>query len=132
MPSIFTRIIQGELPGRFVHRDDRCVAFLSIAPLSHGHTLVIPIEEVDHWIDLKPDLAQHLMSVAQKVSQAMQRAFKPRKIGLMIAGLEVPHTHLHLVPIHQLHDLDFARQNRNPDPTDLDRAAAEIRQQLGT
>ncbi len=64
MATIFTRIIEGELPGRFVHRDDKCVAFLSIAPLRPGHTLVVPIEEVDHWVDLDPDLLAHLMRVA--------------------------------------------------------------------
>lgn len=130
MPSVFTRIINGELPGRFVWRDERCVAFLSIQPLKPGHTLVIPIEEVDHWIDLPPDLAAHVFGVAQRVAHAIQQAFQPEKVGLMIAGLEVRHCHLHLVPIHGLHDLDFSRQDKNPDPAMLDDAAARIRAAL--
>ena len=130
MASIFTRIIAGELPGRFVWRDDRAVAFLSIAPLRPGHVLVVPREEIDHWLDLPPDLAAHLMRVAQQVGAAVAKAFPCRKVGLMIAGLEVPHVHLHLVPIEDLTDMDFARQDRNADPKALDAAAEKIRQAL--
>lgn len=132
MATIFTRIISGELPGRFVWRDDRCVAFLSINPLKPGHTLVVPRDEVDHWLDLAPELAAHLIVVAQTIGKALQRGFKPLKVGMMLAGLEVPHTHLHLVPIDAVHDLDFARQDRHPDPAALDRAAAIIRAELRT
>ena len=130
MPSLFTRIINGEIPGRFVWRDERCVAFLTIAPIKPGHTLVVPIEEVDHWLDVEPDLAQHLMTVAQSIGKAVQRGFKPRKVGLMIAGLEVPHVHLHVLPIQTLGDLDFANQDQHAKPADLDRAAETIRESL--
>ena len=131
MPSIFTRIINGELPGRFVWRDELCVGILSIAPLAPGHALVIPRKEVDHWLDLDDELSQHLFASAQAIGKAIQQAFSPVKVGLMIAGLEVRHVHLHLVPIKALHDLDFSRQNRNPDPAMLDDAAAKIRAALG-
>ncbi len=130
MATIFTRIIDGELPGRFVHRDDRCVAFLSINPLQPGHTLVVPIAEVDHWVDLEPDLAAHLMTVSQRIARAQQLAFSPVKVGLMIAGLEVPHVHLHVVPIRGVHDLDFANADQHPDPSDLDDAAELLRAAL--
>ena len=130
MASIFTRIIEGELPARFVHRDDRCVAFLSIAPLQPGHTLVVPIDEVDHWVDLDPDLMAHCTRVAQQVAVAQQQVFSPAKVGLMIAGLEVPHVHLHVVPIRGVHDLDFANAQTDPDPADLDDAAATLRAAL--
>ncbi|MEE8412802.1 MAG: HIT family protein, partial [Acidobacteriota bacterium] len=80
MPTIFTRILDGELPGRFVWRDDRCAAFLSIAPLSPGHTLVVPVAEVDHWLDLEPDLLAHLSRVAREVGKAVQQAFSPKKV----------------------------------------------------
>jgi histidine triad (HIT) family protein len=128
--TLFTRVIDGEIPGRFVWRDDRCVAFLSIHPLRPGHTLVVSRAEVDHWLDLHPDLAAHLMTVAQAIGKAVQQAFKPVKVGLMIAGLEVPHVHLHVVPIDGVHDLDFSRQDLNARAEDLDRAAESVRAAL--
>ncbi len=127
MATIFTRIIDGELPGRFVWRDDRCVCFLSINPLQPGHALVVPRAEVDHWVDLEPELATHLMTVSHQVARAQQAAFSPVKVGLMIAGLEVPHVHLHLVPIRGVHDLDFANADPSPDPVELDDAAERLR-----
>ncbi len=132
MATLFTRIINGELPGRFVWRDEHCVAFTSIHPLRPGHTLVVSCAEVDHWLDLEPDLAAHLMTVAQSIGKAVQHAFSPAKVGLMIAGLEVPHVHLHVVPIGGLHDLDFSRQDLNAKPADLDRAAEAVRGALRT
>ncbi len=132
MATIFTRIINGELPGCFVWRDPRCVAFLSIHPLRPGHTLVVPREEVDHWIDLEPASLQHLLSVSQSVGKAIQQAFKPERVGVMLAGLEVPHTHVHLVPINSVHDLDFANQDLNARPEELDSAANAIRAALRT
>ena len=130
MPTIFTRIIEGELPGRFVWRDDRCVAFLSIEPLRPGHTLVVPIDEVDHWIDLEPDLLAHLSSVAQTIGRALQAGFRPARVGMMLVGLDVPHVHLHVSPIDGPGDLDFANADHDADPADLDRAAETIRTQL--
>ena len=130
MASVFTRIIDGELPGRFVWKDDVCVAFLSIAPLHHGHTLVVPRADVDHWIDLDGETATRLMRVAHVVGKAQQSAFKPLRVGLLIAGLEVPHTHLHVVPIDGMRDLDFSHANHNPSPADLDSAAEALRAEL--
>ena len=130
MASIFTKIISGELPGRFVWRDDRAVAFLTIEPLQPGHTLVVPIQEIDHWLDLDPALAEHLMRVAQTIGRAIQDAFDPTKVGLMIAGLEVPHVHLHLSPINALSDLNFANCDRSPKAADMDAAAERIRASL--
>lgn len=130
MASVFTRIIEGELPSHMVWRDDRCVAFLSINPLRHGHTLVVPIDEVDHWTDLDPDLAAHLMVVAQRIGVAQRDAFQPLRIGLMVAGLEVPHVHLHVVPIWGFADLDFANADPQPDPDTLAAAAAALREAL--
>jgi histidine triad (HIT) family protein len=130
MATLFTRIINGELPARFVWRDEHCVAFLSIHPLRPGHTLIVPRAEVDHWIDLDPALAAHLTGVAQAIGKAVHRAFAPAKVGLMLAGLEVPHVHLHVVPIDGVHDLDFRNQDLNAKAADLDRAAARIRDAL--
>ena len=130
MASIFTRIIEGELPGRFVWKDEKAVAFLTIAPIRKGHTLVVPREEIDHWLDLPPELARHLTDVAQSVGKAIQQAFQPVKVGMTIAGLEVPHVHLHLLPIWDLQDLNFANQQKDPDPAELDDAAEKIRAAL--
>lgn len=132
MSSVFSMIIAGELPANFVYRDDRCVAFMSINPLQHGHALVVPIAEIDHWLDLAPDLAAHLMVVAQRVGRAQQEAFSPVRVGLMIAGLEVPHVHLHVVPITNVGDLNFANAQMNPDPASLTDAAAAITAAMGT
>lgn len=99
MPTLFTRIIDGEIPGTFVWRDPECVAFLSIEPVQPGHTLVVPRAEVDHWIDLDPVLVGHLAVVAQTIAQAQQRVYEPVKVGLLVAGLEVPHVHLHVIPL---------------------------------
>lgn len=130
MPSLFTKIIRKELPGRFVWRDARAVGFLTISPLRPGHTLVVPVEEIDHWLDVPPELMQHLTAVAQKIGQALQRTFRPEKVGLMIAGLEVHHVHLHLVPIKSLGDLDFAKADANATPEALDAAAERVRAAL--
>ena len=130
MATLFTKIINGDLPGRFVWRDDRVVAFLTIAPLKPGHVLVVPIEEVDHWIDLEPDLLAHLMQVSQTVGRAVDRAFAPEKVGMMIAGLEVPHVHVHVVPMSGVRDLDFANADPDPSPESLDEAAEAIRSAL--
>ncbi len=130
MASVFTRIIDGELPGRFVWRDDDVVAFLSIGPLAPGHTLVVPRDEVDHWIDLDPATWQRVSEVTRTIGQALQGAFDPPRVGTAIAGFEVPHCHVHVVPLRELADLDFARVDPDPDPAALDDAAERIRAAL--
>ena len=130
MASIFSRIIAGELPGRFVWKDDRAVAFLSIAPMMPGHTLVVPRDEVDHWIDLEASLAAHLFTVAQAIGRAQQEAWQPARIGMLIVGEEVPHAHLHVVPIDHPGELSFAHVDASPDPAALDDAATRIRARL--
>jgi histidine triad (HIT) family protein len=96
-PTVFTRIIRGEFPGRFVWRDDEVVAFLTIAPIRPGHTLVVPVRQVDHWVDVDADLWSRLSSVQHTVGRALVDAFSPERVGVMIAGLELPHCHLLLV-----------------------------------
>lgn len=131
MASIFTKIINGEIPGRFVWKDEFCVAFLTVNPIRPGHTLVVPREEIDHWLDLDHDLLKHLSVASQSVGKALQHAFSPLKVGVVVAGLEVPHVHIHLIPIQdEIHDFDFANANPNPDPAMLDDAAAKIRASL--
>ncbi len=131
MPSIFTRIIDGEIPGRFVWRDDACVAFLDVRPLNRGHVLVVPRAEIDHWVDLDGDTMAHLMAVAHRVAAAQRSAgLAPDRVGLMIAGFEVPHVHVHVVPISTMGHLDFSRADTSPDPGDLDAVAALLRTEL--
>jgi histidine triad (HIT) family protein len=130
MATLFTRIINGELPARFVWKDDTCVAFLSNRPLRPGHTLVVPRLEVDHWLDAAPPLLSHLALVAQHVGRAQMAAFKPTRIGVLVAGLEVPHLHIHVVPIRGVHDLDFGNQDAKPDEALMDGAAESIRSEL--
>jgi len=130
MASVFSRIIAGELPADFVWRDEVCVAFLSIRPLRPGHTLVVPRLEIDHWLDLEPGLLTHLASTAQTIGKAQMAAFKPTRIGLLLAGLEVPHVHFHVVPIREAHDLDFGNQDPNPDPAMMTQAGDSLRQEL--
>jgi histidine triad (HIT) family protein len=130
MATLFTRVIDGEIPGTFVWKDEHCVAFLSINPLKRGHTLVVPRMEIDHWIDCPPQLSGHLFAVARDIGTALQQAFQPTRIGLVIAGLEVPHLHIHLVPIDGVHDLDFANAARSVEREQLDEVASAIRAEL--
>lgn len=127
MPTIFTKIIEGEIPGTFVWRDELCVAFMSINPLRDGHVLVLPIEEVDHWLDCPSDLRDHLMEVSQTIGRAIHKVHAPAKVGFMIAGLEVPHLHIHLVPIDGVRDLDFANAAASVEREELEDQAEAIR-----
>lgn len=130
MATLFTRILNGELPGRFVWRDDVCGVFLTINPLAPGHVLVVPRVEIDHWIDLPADVAAHLWDVSQKVGQAQQQAFSPSKVAVLVVGEEVPHAHIHLVPYHQLSQVNFANADPDPSPESLDAAAEKLRAAL--
>lgn len=130
MASVFTRIINGELPGRLVWSDEKCVAMLSIAPVRPGHVLVIPREEVDHWIDVEPGLAAHMMQVSREVGRVIQAAFQPTKVALTILGLEVRHVHLHLIPIRTEADMRFENADDDARAEDLDEAAEALRRGL--
>jgi histidine triad (HIT) family protein len=132
MPSLFTRIINRELPGRFVYEDEQCVAFLSIHPLNPGHTLVVPRQEIAEWTELGPELLSHLFAVSQRIARAQQQIFKPLRVGLLVQGLEVPHVHIHVVPVNGAHDLEFAQQDLHADPAVLDATAERLRKALRT
>lgn len=108
MASVFSLIIDGSIPGHFVYKDDLVVAFMTIAPINTGHVLVVPREEVDQWSDLAPEVAGHAMQVAHMIANAQKSVFPCARVGLVIAGLEVPHTHLHVIPMNSMADLDFA------------------------
>lgn len=132
MPSVFTMIINRDLPGRFVYEDDDVVAFLTIEPMTQGHTLVVPRAEVDNWQDLDPELFNKVMAVSQKIGRAVCKAFDTERAGVIIAGLEVPHLHVHVFPARNLSDFGFANVDRNPSPESLDEAQAKIIAALGT
>ena len=126
MASIFSKIIAGELPGRFVHQDDLAVAFLTIAPITPGHTLIVPREEIDQWTDASPELLTHLTTLGQRIGQAVKTVWDAPRSALIIAGFEVPHLHLHVLPTWNLEQLDFANADPNPDPAALDDAQRRI------
>jgi histidine triad (HIT) family protein len=130
MATVFTRIINGELPGRFVYTDDLVVAFLSIMPLTEGHTLVVPRQEVDQWTDADEPLLHHCLDVARRIGNAAKQAFGAPRAGLVIAGLEVPHLHVHVFPAWSLEDFSFGRAKPATD-TELDEAAERLRTALG-
>jgi diadenosine tetraphosphate (Ap4A) HIT family hydrolase len=130
MASVFSKIINRELPGRFVYEDDEVVAFLTIEPMTPGHTLVVPRAEVDNWQDIEPAVLNKVMAVSQRIGKAVCAAFSAERSGLIIAGLEVPHLHVHVFPARNLSDFGFANVDRNPSPKSLDEAQAKIKAAL--
>lgn len=109
MVSLFTRIIQGEIPSHKILEDDRYLAFLDLRPVNPGHTLVIPKQEIDYLFDIEDELLEGLMVFAKKVARGIKKAIPCKKVGVMVAGIEVPHAHVHLIPIQNVSDLNFAR-----------------------
>lgn len=130
MPSVYSRILAGELPAAFVWEDERAVAFLSINPIRAGHTLVVPRREIVSWLECEDDLRDHLFAVAQRIGRAVDAVWAPPKVGLMIAGLEVAHVHLHVIPVWGPGDLAFANASATVDPASLEPTAALIRAAL--
>lgn len=128
--TVFSRIVAGELPARFVWSDDRAVAFLSVNPLGPGHTLVVPRAEIDQWVDAPPELLAHLTVVAHAVGDAVRRAWAPPRVGLLVAGFEVPHLHLHVFPASGMAAFDFANAAATTDPDEQDGHAETLRSAL--
>lgn len=130
MTSLFTRIINEELPGHFALKDPLCVVFMTIAPITDGHALVVPREPVNHWIDMPPQLSAHVFDVARRVGLAQRKIFKTSRVGLVIAGFEVHHCHLHCIPAEEMGDLNFARQQKDYPADRLAAAASRLAAQL--
>ena len=124
--TLFTRIIQGQIPGTFVYRDDLCVAFMTISPITAGHVLVVPIDEVNEWTDLSSELSSHLFKVAAQIGEAQKMAFKCERIALIIAGFEVPHCHLHLIPSNSMADLNFENAATSSNRDELEQSSTLI------
>lgn len=130
MSTLFSKIIEGEIPGRFLWKDEHVVAFLTIAPLTPGHALVVPREEVGSWTDASPALMERLSAVAQAIGRVQVDVFSVERAGMVIAGFEVDHLHLHVFPASSMADFDFTRVDNNPDPAALDDAAERLREGL--
>ncbi|HEY0187794.1 MAG TPA: HIT family protein [Cellulomonas sp.] len=130
MTTLFTRIIDGEIPGRFVWADDLAVAFGTIAPISDGHVLVVPRAEVARFTDAPDDLLAHLMSVAKTIGTAQQTAWAAPRAALLVAGFEIPHLHLHVLPAWGEAELSFAHARPDVPAAQLDAAAERLRAAL--
>ena len=127
MASIFTKIINREIPGHIVAEDDRFIAFLDITPLVPGHTLVVPKQEVDYIFDLEDDVLGGISQFARKVAIALRKAVPCKRIGVAVIGLEVPHAHIHLVPMNAIGDINFTRPKLKPSAEELGALAEQIR-----
>jgi diadenosine tetraphosphate (Ap4A) HIT family hydrolase len=130
MTTLFTRIIDGEIPGRFVWADDVAVAFATIAPITDGHTLVVPRAEIDQLTDAPDDVLAHLVRVAKTIGRAQQSAWDAPRAALLVAGFEVPHLHLHVLPAWDEASLTFANARPDLPPDELDAAAERLRAAL--
>ncbi len=126
MPSIFTKIINREIPGHIVAEDDDFIAFLDINPLVMGHCLVVPKVEVDYIFDLEDDVLAGLHIFSKKVAGAIKEVVPCLRVGVAVIGLEVPHTHVHLVPLNSMDDINFSRPKLNPAQEDLGNLAQKI------
>lgn len=130
MASIFTKIIKGEIPAYKIAEDENYLAFLDIFPIKKGHTLVIPKKEVDYIFDLDAETLSGLTLFAQKVAKAIDQAIDCERVGMAVIGLEVPHAHVHLVPLHGVHDIDFSKPKLQFTPDEFQEIAASISKYL--
>ncbi len=129
MPTLFTKILAGEIPAHKILENDKYLAFLDIRPVNPGHTLVIPKQEIDYIFDMEDELLKGLIVFSKKVAKAIGRTIPCKKVGVMVAGIEVPHAHIHLIPIDGVSDLNFARAKTVPQE-ELAQVAAKIRANL--
>ena len=130
MATIFTKIVNREIPCHLIEEDDRFMAFLDVMPLVEGHVLVIPKQEVDYIFDLEPELLGDLMKFAKKVAPAIKKAIPCKRVGVAVIGLEVPHAHVHLVPMNRMLDINFSQEKLKPSQESLAATAEKIRSYL--
>ncbi|MGO2861069.1 MAG: HIT family protein [Brevibacterium sp.] len=130
MATLFTKIIDGEIPGTFVYQDDVCVAILDVAPMTEGHVMVVPREEISHWIDADEELLAHLTSVSRRIGRAQKEAFGCERIGVLVVGYEVPHLHVHVLPTNSMDDFDISDRAPMQTPEQLEGPAEKIRRAL--
>jgi histidine triad (HIT) family protein len=127
MSSIFSKIVQGEIPCHKIAEDDQFLAFLDVIPLVEGHTLVIPKQEIDYIFDLDPEVLADLMKFAQRIAPAIKKAIPCKRIGVAVIGLEVPHAHVHLVPLNRMLDINFSQEKLKLSQESLAKTAELIR-----
>lgn len=132
MSTVFSKIIAGDIPGRIVYQDDTVAAFLTIEPVAYGHTLVVPVEEIDKWTDIPADLWAHMNEVAQNIGRVIVEKFDAERAGYLIAGFEVPHAHIHVFPANDMsgYSLSTAMRHDETDAEKMDAAAETIREGL--
>ncbi len=130
MASIFSKIVNGEIPSYKIAEDENYYSFLDINPLAKGHTLVVPKKEIDYIFDIEDDLLGGMMVFSKKVARAIDSVMDCKRVGIAVLGLEVPHAHIHLIPINGLHDIDFSKPKLQLSEEDFKEIAEMIRQQL--
>lgn len=128
--SIFSKIVNGDIPAHKVAEDSEFLAFLDVSPLVMGHVLVIPKKEIDYIFDIEDDTYAKLMLFAKKVAIGVKKAFPCKKVGVAVIGLEVPHAHIHLIPMNNVSDMNFSKEKLKPSQEDLAEAAAKIKAAL--
>ncbi|MDD4085648.1 MAG: HIT family protein [Bacteroidales bacterium] len=130
MATIFTKIVNGEIPAYKVAENDRFLAFLDINPLAKGHTLVIPKKEIDYILDMEDSELAELMIFAKKVGRAIERVVSCERMGITVIGLEVPHTHIHLIPINSIYDMDFKQPKLKLSSAEMEQISLAIKNEL--
>ena len=130
MASVFTQIIKGEIPSYKIAENNNCFAFLDISPLAKGHTLVVPKKEVDYIFDMEDEIHKELWHFSKQISKAIEKAVPCKRIGVAVIGLEVPHAHIHLIPINKVSDMNFAMPKLSFSKEEMEETAAAIRKYL--
>lgn len=130
MPSIFTKIINGNVPSYKIAEDDNCIAFLDVFPLKRGHVLVVPKKEVDYIFDLDSQTYNQLMAFSKTIAVALKKTISCKRVGLTVVGLEVPHAHIHLIPINSVNDMNFANEKLQLTSEEFSSIALQIKENL--
>ena len=128
MPSIFSRIVAGEIPSYKIAEDEKFFCFLDINPMAKGHTLVIPKQETDYLFDLDDDLLKDMIAFSKKVAKAIEKAISCKRVGVMVIGMEVPHAHIHLIPINKESDMSLSNQRVKLQQAEFEEIAKSIRE----
>lgn len=130
MPSIFTKIINGDIPSYKIAEDENCIAFLDVFPLKRGHILVVPKKEVDYIFDLDSQTYNQLMAFSKTIAVALKKTISCKRVGLTVVGLEVPHAHIHLIPINSVNDMNFSNEKLRLTSEEFSNIALQIRENL--